>query len=354
MEVGRSHVVVTDTGTIDSNDSAYPQATVLPDGRLLCSYSNSGGSLATGGTDWSASTDGGRTWSRQGTILPREDEPPSSNFLKLTSDPEGQWLYAYGARLSPVEDPRFGSRDTEAIMCRSADLGVTWSAPSVVPMPGHRLEVSHGVLALGAGRLLAPAATIAVGKLGERVVVAPSVDDGYSWQEPVTVAFDPSGRNGYLEHKLCYLGAGQILATFWTVRMSDMADLPNSFSLSSDAGLTWTSPAYTDTEGQTLSTLPLGPDTILAVYNRRHRDPAIVAAVVRLRERVWSTVSEAVIYQPIRKVSRSEADAVLQMNAFGFGFPTAVRLPDHSILITFWSVDDGQCGVRWARLEVVQ
>ena len=40
-------------------------------------------------------------------------------------------------------------------------------------------------------------------------------------------------------------------------------------------------------------------------------------------------------------------------NAFAFGFPTGVRLPDGAILVTYWTRDgDGPCSVRWARVRV--
>lgn len=83
-------------GTVDTRNSAFPQAVQLPDGDVLCAFSVGGGSTATGGTDWSRSTDGGLTWQRAGTILPPHDDPPLANFLKLSrSEPTGT-LFAFG------------------------------------------------------------------------------------------------------------------------------------------------------------------------------------------------------------------------------------------------------------------
>ena len=35
---------------------------------------------------------------------------------------------------------------------------------------------------------------------------------------------------------------------------------------------------------------------------------------------------------------------------FAFGFPTLTRLDDATILLTYWSVENDRCGVRWARI----
>ena len=48
----------------------------------------------------------------------------------------------------------------------------------------------------------------------------------------------------------------------------------------------------------------------------------------------------------------SEADGVAELNSFEFGFPTGVRLRDGSILVTHWSKEAGQFGIRWTRVGV--
>jgi hypothetical protein len=338
------------TGTIGDGDVAYPQAVVLDDGDVLCSY-GTGGNLALGGTDWARSTDGGRTWHVEGTILPRSTHPPTTNFLKLSRSPDTATVFAYGARLGQAE-ARFGSRPTEAVVCASDDRGRTWSGPRTLPFPGERLEITHGVLALSGGRLLAPAASVEPGRPGERVMTAVSVDGGDTWPELVEVLRDPGGERGYLEHKLADLGDGRLIATAWTVRMSDVTDLPNSYAVSHDAGATWSAPMETTLRGQTLSTVPLGDGWLLALYNRRNVAPGVVAALVSTESDRWTTHGEGMVHAaPVP--SQAAAGGTDGFNAFGFGFPTGVRLPDGTILVTFWTRDgDGPCAVRWARVRV--
>ena len=171
-------IEILDRGTIDGRNAAFPQVVELPNGDLLASYSNHGGQSADGGTDWSRSTDGGRTWHVEGTLLPATRDPESTNYLKPSLSLDGRTIYAYGARSWGNPHATFGSRSAEGVLMTSTDGGHTWSEPSLVPMPGDQLEISHGILPLASGRLLAPAATIPPNRFGEQVIVAISDDGG--------------------------------------------------------------------------------------------------------------------------------------------------------------------------------
>ena len=159
------------SGRLDERESAFPQAVQLPDGDLVCSFSVGGGQYAEGGTDWARSRDGGLTWELEGTILAPTGSPPTTNFLKLSLARDGKTIYAYGARTPPDTGNRFGEKKCEAIFCRSEDDGRSWSAPQVIPMPvDYPLEISHGILPLSSGRLLAPAAVRAPSRPAAAVI----------------------------------------------------------------------------------------------------------------------------------------------------------------------------------------
>ena len=42
-----AHIEILDSGRLDEDESAFPQAVQLPNGDILCSYSNAGGQSAT-------------------------------------------------------------------------------------------------------------------------------------------------------------------------------------------------------------------------------------------------------------------------------------------------------------------
>ena len=83
------------------------------------------------------------------------------------------------------------------------------------------------------------------------------------------------------------------------------------------------------TNGQTLSTVHLGGDRFLLLYNRRYGEQGIVAAVARLQSEHadgddWLVDDEILLYDPgSRRHGRQRADGVSEMLDFEFGFPTA-------------------------------
>ena len=81
---------------------------------------HAGGQYSTGGTDWARFDDAEATWTVEGTLLAATDDPPTSNFLKLSRSVAGDVLYAYGARSRQVENTVFGERMSEAILCRAS------------------------------------------------------------------------------------------------------------------------------------------------------------------------------------------------------------------------------------------
>ncbi len=91
-------IEIIDTGWVDRRDSAFPQAVKLSNDDILCSFNVGGGPYVHGGTDWARSTDGGLTWTLEGTILPPATEPPTTNALKLTRSADGETIFAYGSR----------------------------------------------------------------------------------------------------------------------------------------------------------------------------------------------------------------------------------------------------------------
>ncbi len=342
------------SGRVDENESAFPQAVQLPNGDILCSYSNAGGQHATGGTSYSRSRDGGLTWALEGELLGPTKDPVTTNFLKLSLSPDGRTIYAYGARSFDPPGTRFGDeRRTEAIFCTSTDGGRHWSGPSEIPMPSEALEISHGILPLGTGRLLAPAATVPTSRLGEQVVVSISDDRGMSWPRDAVAMQDPSGRLGYFEQKLAEVAPNRVVASAWTTTFADVEDRPNSFALSTDGGLTWTEPRSIGTRGQTLSVVPYDGDRVILLYNRRYGEQGIVMALATMAEEDWPIAFEGLMYDAkARREGRQRDSGVDEMLDFQFGFPTAIRLADGTFLATNWSVEDGHCGIRWTKLQV--
>ena len=348
------HIKILDTGRLDDRESAFPMAVQLPGGDLLCSYGAGGGALVTGGTDWSRSSDNGKTWQIEGTILPKDIERNRANFLKLSLSPDGETVYAYGQWIDANSDEQFGTRDSGSLLCRSRDGGQTWSAPEIVPMPEGPLEISHGLLPLRSGRLLAPAATLFdKNELGKQVLTALSDDQGATWRH--TTAFEhPEKKHGYFEQKFAELDSGRVMGVAWTVTLGDYSDLADSFVISDDGGETWGPIHSTGIRGQTMTPVWLGDDRLLVLYNQRQGQQCIKTCLVTFTESEWTVHFESVMYDAKTVYARSDAveSGIDELDDFAFGFPTAIPLKDGTYLATHWSVEQGVCGIRWTRLEI--
>lgn len=343
------------TGRIDERESAFPQAVQLPNGDILCSFSVGGAAHVTGGTDWARSTDGGLTWQIEGTLLAHDEENHLANFLKLSLSPDGQTIYAYGSQIPDNPELPFGQRRANAVLCRSTDGGRTWSEPKQIPMPDCALEVSHAILPLQSRRLLAPTATLpAKDRLGEQVLVAISDDDGQTWPNHSVVFQDPNGKLGYFEQKLAEFAPDHVIATAWSVTLGDYIDQADSFAISNDGGTTWSPARSTGITGQTMTPIPFGDDRLVVLYNRRYGDQAIVMCLVTFTDDAWTVHHESIMYDGKSQHQRAAdvESGIDELNAFAFGFPTAIRLQGGSLLATHWCVENGVCGIRWTKLWV--
>ena len=95
-------------------------------------------------------------------LLPRTEDPLTTNFLKLSLSPDGRTIYAYGARSydAPGRPLRRRARDGGGGLLLHGRRPHAGRHRAIVPQPPGGLEISHGILPLRSGRLLAPAATV--------------------------------------------------------------------------------------------------------------------------------------------------------------------------------------------------
>ncbi|MBM80726.1 MAG: hypothetical protein CMJ78_09050 [Planctomycetaceae bacterium] len=348
------NIEIQETGILDNRESAFPMAVQLANGDLLCSYGVGGGALVTGHTEWSRSTDNGKTWNVEGTILPKDEERNRANFLKLTLSPDGKTIYAYGQWIDANTDEQFGTRDSGSLWCQSVDGGKSWNTPESVPFPEGPLEVSHGMLPLQSGRLLAPTATLFDKKeLGKQVITALSDDGGESWKQ--TIAFEhPQSSHGYFEQKFVELDNNRVMGIAWTVTIGDYNDLEDSFVISNDGGSTWGEIHSTGIRGQTMTPIYLGGDRLLVLYNQRHGEQCIKMCLITFTDSEWTVHHEGVLYDARSVYERADTvhSGIDELDDFAFGFPTAIPLADGSYFATHWCVEDGRYGIRWTRLKV--
>ncbi len=350
------NIEILGTGLLDDRESAYPQAFQFPNGDILCSFCVGDGPRATGGSDFARSTDGGITWRLEGKILNPANDSGLKNHLKLSLSEDKKTIYAYGSRHNRKPGQVFGEYFSEPIFCVSTDEGLSWSEPQVVPLPREgNFEIAHGILPLASGRLLAPAATLpSQDRLGEKVMVGISDDGGKSWPEHSVVFRDPDQCLGYFEHKFAEITPGTIMAVCWTVTLGKVEDRPDSFTISTDDGITWNDPLSTGINGQTMTPIHLGDNRLLILYNRRYGKQGIVMDLVTFTERAWEVHYEGLLYDAgkNRQLPADLKSGASELKAFEFGFPTAIGLSDGTFLATHWCKEKGKFSIRWTKLRI--
>ncbi len=349
-------IEILDSGIIDNRDSSFPTLVRLDNGDILAGFTVGGGPNVNGGTDLARSTDNGETWSWQGAILEPGKNPRTTNSLRLSRTPQGM-VIAYGTRAFPPEEKKqFGSAiRKEPIVCLSRNQGETWSEPQPIPTSIQGpFEIASPIVVTRGGRWLAPAATLShQERLGERLVVFISEDEGKTWPDACLVMKDPEGVKGFFEQKLTRLDGDRVMAVSWTLRMGDYSDFEDHFTLSNDGGLTWGPLQSTGIRGQTMTPVWLGDDRLLVLYNRRYGKQGVIGCLVRFTDTSWTVDCEEALWDAqASREAPAGVSGIDELESFAFGLPSAIPLGRETLLCVHWCKEQGKFGIRWTRVRV--
>lgn len=196
-------------------------------------------------------------------------------------------------------------------MLRSIDGGMTWSAPSRVP-----LNSPHGPVAVSGGRLLYAGKQL--WSPGTKVGVAESPDDGKTWHWLANIPAQPGDRvENYHELHAVEAADGRILVH---IRNHNTANLGETLQCeSSDGGKTWTTPHSIGVWGLPSHLLRLRNGNLLMSYGYRRAPFGNQARTSKDHGRTWS------------------APIVISDDAPGrdVGYPSTVELANGQ-LVTVW------------------
>lgn len=142
------------------------------------------------------------------------------------------------------------------------------------------------------------------------------------------------------------------MAPCWTATLECVQDRPNSFAISEGQGSTWGPAKTTGISGQTMTPVPPGRDRLLALHNRRHGEQAIMMALATFIDESWTVQYEGVLYDANQRRQRpgDTTSGVDELDGFAFGFPTAPRVQDGTLFVTYWSREGDNNGISWTKL----
>ena len=296
------------------------------------------------------STDDGRTWDPDSLVM--IDAADGSNDLNMgmvSQVSTGELImnnHRWSVNMSDEDAARLsdsrmdisrGARGTSSrivfdslYFARSNDGGMTWGEPYPVSISGFTFRAhtgKDGVVELDDGTWLLPFHGMAAGDVQDRMFVARSHDQGRTWGQPSTVAYDPERTIGFHEPPLLRLPSGRLL----TVIRTNDADGYLYQAYSDDDGWTWEGLKRSPMWGHPCNLLSMPDGRVLCTYGYR-REPFGVRACFSSDEGLtWDIADEVVI-----------RDDGLHGD---LGYAASILLNDGSILSTYYF--HGEDGIRY-------
>lgn len=343
----------------------------ISDQELLCTYNRGQAMYAADLTFWQArSLDGGHTWSEHNPITDRthDDRHYSYHGPFISRMRDGLLvIVAFRVDRSDPERPIFNEKTggltaLDVILQRSSDNGRSWSAPALIAIPdGMVITPSCGIVELSNGAwLLAYDQWHAFddpGPYRPRTVAFFSTDQGQSWSDPVTFADGAAEGKGFWHGRITPMVDGRLFSLFWSADMTqNTRDLPLHCSFGSADGRSWTFPEPTNLPGQTNNAVDLGDGLMVAIYTSRvEPQPGFRVALSTDNGLTWDLDNQLLLWDATGRdrlgVSAPESYP-RSHDTIAFGAPTAMRLLNDDIFVSFWCNEMSITHIRCARLRV--
>lgn len=351
---------------IFSKQAYFPSVVVQDNGEILASLVIGEAFEAVNlDTYFLRSTDSGLSWNTPAPLLPPEAKVCSSNCGRLTSLPGGEAvsMVVRSRREDHLNEglanpDNLGFVPTDLLLVRSFDYGHTWSAPEMVtpPLEGPSFEACSSIVPLRDGRWIWPTSTWrgwdGYSPNGMKMIALISGDRGRSWPEYMNIMDGNAHGIIFWEGKVLELSNGLLLAVSWAYDERQGRDLPNHYSLSSDGGQTWSTPASTSICGQTMAVTELAAGRLLTVY-RRTDSPGLWAGIARIQAGTWHNEGEYCLWGGRDgNLNTRSGQMVQDFNELKFGAPWIANLPDGSLYIVFWCYEQLVSNIRWFKLTL--
>jgi hypothetical protein len=350
---------------------ALPQMVRLSDGRLMIGCrTGSAKDTADGRVHLLESRDEGKSWQLLGYPFTIElNGFPCEQRIGLISEPEPGHLFCSLAVCErkdsslPMCNPKTGGiLPFHVFITDSTDWGRTWSKPRKVDVSpylqpslcGPVTKMPDGTWTIGfeMNKVWDDAS-----KWFAKTCMIRSTDGGKTWREPFIVTHDATGRIFYWDARYTILRDETIFGSYWTFDNEANKDVLIHTITSRDSGKTWSKPHDTGVAGQITVTCELADGRLLMFYVHRHAPPSMRIRISEDRGKTWPAGSEFVVYSKTQDkkgevTAGASADYFQDMQAWTFGWPNAVPLPNGDVLLAYYAGDGNCAAIHVTRLRL--
>lgn len=348
-----------------SRHAYFPSLARLPNGDIFAAFDfGTAFESVDVRSHYSLSRDDGGTWSEPKAVPLPGFAKPFSCTCRFRCSPQGELIGIGGLfdRTRGEEglaNPETGGFvETTPFLVRADAASLKWAAPAWIeaPLPGP-FEMCSPVFFAASGEWLWPASTLknweGNAAQGTQAIVMRSPDQGKTWSSWNTVMNGNPDGISHFEIKLTALRDGRLVAVSWTHDGKSGTDLPIRYALSRDEGYSFSAPASTGLHGQTCTPLVLKDGRILSVY-RRADQPGLWAQISRLDGDIWVNKEEELLWGGATHGSGpvNPKFVTTTMSTLRFGLPTSLLLPDDSVMVAFWCMEDAVSVIRYFKIHV--
>jgi hypothetical protein len=246
-------VTVNSGGTIQR--ASDPWVTIAPNGDVYvsCLPLNDPSVQSSYGVYVNKSTDGGFTWSNPTALIVNTNNNLENDKDSITADStNSNYVYAVWDRLNSGAVSNQGPGPT--LFSVTSNAGQTWSTPQDILDPSNGQTISNQIVVLPNDTLVNMCVDINYGTGANNIVVIRSTDHGATWSAPITVSSiddigvsDPNTGAGVRTGEIVPQIAvdhtnGNMYVVWQTGSLSSGAHNDIAFSMSTDGGLTWSTP----------------------------------------------------------------------------------------------------------------
>jgi hypothetical protein len=192
----------------------------------------------------------------------------------------------------------------------------------------------------------------------QHVAYTYSEDQGRTWNPPVTVCQDPTGRIFNWDQRAGVCPDGRLVTFTWTYDRETRCYLNVQRRLSPDEGNSWSAPEDLGFTDQPSHPAILPDGRIVVAWVDRFQSRSIRARLAETNDAPFLPATEVVLYElqdliPESAIGQgSTGDVLAEMGIWNFGLPYAEPLPDGGVMVVYYAGTAEQMAIEWVRLSL--